>query len=168
MLKLPKSGGATDRDTTYMTALRTEQVKQYFFGTRRQPLSPHTQMLDLSLLRVLRVPEPEDAELAGAFLPGDAEGGKALGGDDGHRGAALYAQTGLTLAAAGALLVIKHAAPTDPHETIRDAPVLGYLYVADVDMEKRRVRLLSPVGGRLPERAIVWGRWPEGMGDLMG
>ena len=100
-----------------------------------------------------------------------------------------------TLAAANALLVVKHANPpscivnlpshsstgqssstnvledadlTDVEkETVRDAPVLGYLYVGDVDEEKGRARIMSPVGGRLPGRATVWGLWPEGE-DIKG
>ena len=50
---------------------------------------------------------------------------------------------------------------------MRDAPLLGYSYVADVDEEKGKVRVLNPVGGRLPARAVVWGRWPEGLEDLV-
>jgi len=67
-----------------------------------------------------------------------------------------------------ALLAIKHALPTDSAETLRDASVMGYLYVADVDESKKRTRILSPVGGRIPAKALVWGVWPEGVGDLVG
>jgi len=67
-----------------------------------------------------------------------------------------------------ALLAVKYASPIDAQDTIRDASVMGYLYVADVDNSKRKIRILSPVGGRLPTRALVWGVWPEGVGDLVG
>ncbi len=66
-----------------------------------------------------------------------------------------------------AVLAVKHAEATDGQEAIRDASVMGYLYVADVDEVKRRVRVLSPVAGRLPNQALVWGVWPEGGGDFL-
>lgn len=72
------------------------------------------------------------------------------------------------MALQNALVVVKHASATDSPETIRDASVMGYLYVADVDETKKKIRVLSPVGGRLPARAVVWGVWPEGFGDLVG
>ena len=53
------------------------------------------------------------------------------------------------------------AVPGDDAASLRDASVLGFLYVAEVDEGKRRITVLSPVAGRVPDRAIVWGAWPE-------
>lgn len=74
------------------------------------------------------------------------------------------------MALQSALLAVKHANLSDSHETIRDASVMGYLYVSDVDDVKQRLRILSPAGGTLPRKAIVWGPWEvgAGMGDLVG
>lgn len=72
----------------------------------------------------------------------------------------------------GALLTVKQAARNASHETIRDAPILGYLYVADVDETKKRMTITSPVRGRLPIEAVVWGSWDGslavGMAGLLG
>ncbi|KAL9113138.1 MAG: hypothetical protein Q9227_002750 [Pyrenula ochraceoflavens] len=46
-------------------------------------------------------------------------------------------------------------------EDIRDASVMGFLYVVEVDVERGLVNVLSPVAGRVPERPLVWGGWPE-------
>ena len=74
------------------------------------------------------------------------------------------------MALQSALLAIKHANPSDSHETIRDASVIGYLYVSDVEEAKQRLKVLSPVGGRIPNKAIIWSSWDvaAGMGDFFG
>lgn len=65
-------------------------------------------------------------------------------------------------------MAIVHAGPSDSQENIRDASVMGFIYVAEVDEKKRKLRILAPLSGRLPNKAIVWGSWPEGVGDLVG
>jgi len=66
------------------------------------------------------------------------------------------------------LLAITHVEASSAQEDIRDASVLGYVYVADVDETKKKVRCLAPIGGRMPGTAIIWGTWPEGVGELVG
>lgn len=70
---------------------------------------------------------------------------------------------------ANTLLAITHAAPTASPADIRDASIMGFLYVADVDAEKGKIRVLAPVGGRMPSRAIIWAkRWPGEVVGLVG
>lgn len=66
-----------------------------------------------------------------------------------------------------AILTIVNAHPEDSQENIRDASVMGFIYIVDVDEKKNKLKVLAPVGGRLPNKAIVWGSWPEGVSDLM-
>jgi polyribonucleotide 5'-hydroxyl-kinase len=69
-------------------------------------------------------------------------------------------------ALANTLLAITHAPTTASPAEVRDASIMGFLYVADVDVEKGKIRVLAPVGGRMPPRAIIWAkRWP---GELVG
>ena len=123
--------------------------------------------------------EPENL----AFLPGSDDPGPY------SLAANLYTPVLPSLAMQSALLVLKNAPnplapPTNPkagdrglgvedEEAIRDAPVVGYVYVADVEEARKRVRVLSPVGGRLPAGcAVVWGGWDGGLavgvGGLLG
>ena len=67
-----------------------------------------------------------------------------------------------------AILAIVHAEPSDPHETIRDASVIGYIYVAEVDEKRKKLKILTPLSGRLPNKAMLWGSWPEGVRDMVG
>lgn len=65
------------------------------------------------------------------------------------------------------LLAVTNAEPGDTQENIRDSSILGYVCVGDVDEAKKKVRLLSPMSGRIPPRALVLGRWPEPVADLV-
>lgn len=70
---------------------------------------------------------------------------------------------------ANSLLAITHAPPTASPSEVRDASIMGFLYVADVDVEKGKMRVLAPMGGRVPPRAAAWGRrWPGEVVGLVG
>ena len=66
------------------------------------------------------------------------------------------------------ILAIMHAQANDSAENIRDSSVMGFVYVADVDEQRKKLRLLAPVAGRLPAQAMVWGTWPEPALNLVG
>jgi polyribonucleotide 5'-hydroxyl-kinase len=71
-----------------------------------------------------------------------------------------------SMALENSLLAITHAATNASPAEIRDASIMGFLYVVDVDDKKGKIRVLAPVGGRVPARAIMWGRkWP---GEVIG
>lgn len=65
------------------------------------------------------------------------------------------------------LLAVTAAGANDSQETIRDSSVLGYLYVADVDEAKKKLRLLSPQSGRIPSNAMIMGSFPEDVPGLV-
>ncbi len=54
-------------------------------------------------------------------------------------------------------LAVMNASAHDPPEVIRLATVMGFVYVADVDAERRRLKILAPMPGRLSDRPLVWG-----------
>ncbi|RAK79911.1 cleavage polyadenylation factor subunit CLP1 [Aspergillus fijiensis CBS 313.89] len=75
------------------------------------------------------------------------------------------APTGL----ANSLLAITHAPTTASAADVRDASIMGFLYVADVNNERGKIQVLAPVGGRVPPRALVWGKkWPGEVVGLVG
>ncbi|KAJ5690336.1 hypothetical protein N7462_004728 [Penicillium macrosclerotiorum] len=70
---------------------------------------------------------------------------------------------------ANTLLAITNAATTASPAEVRDASIMGFLYVADVDADKGKIRVLAPVGGRVPPRAMIWARrWPGEVVGLVG
>ena len=60
------------------------------------------------------------------------------------------------------------ADPGDSMDDIRDSSVVGFIYVAEVDEQKKKMRILAPLGGRMPYKAMIWGSWPDIGGDLLG
>lgn len=65
------------------------------------------------------------------------------------------------------LLAITTASPNDPQAVIRDSSIRGYIYVADVDEAKKKVKLLSPLPGATPGNAMILGKWPETVEGLV-
>lgn len=63
------------------------------------------------------------------------------------------------------VLAVVQAEPHDLQESIRDASVIGFIYVVEVDEIKSKLRILTPASGRLPNKAVIWGSWPEA-GDI--
>ena len=66
------------------------------------------------------------------------------------------------------LLAVMHAGVLDPVETIRDATVMGFVYVAEVDEKKRRLKILAPLNTRFTDKPLAWGSWPERTLGLIG
>ena len=66
------------------------------------------------------------------------------------------------------MLAVVQADPSDNQETVRDASVIGFLYVVEVEEKKRRLRVLAPLSGRIPRNVLILGMWPESVGDLVG
>lgn len=65
-------------------------------------------------------------------------------------------------------LAVMNASIHDSPEAIQHATVMGFVYVADVDTDRRKLKILAPVSGRLGDRPVIWGRWPEPYINLLG
>jgi len=160
VIRLDKSGGCVDRPDTYMKALRHAQIRSYFFGAgEAETLAPSSQMADFADLAIYRVRE------ASAFVSsaGDAADYAGSFGAD-----PIYEKVVPSAAELlDSLLAVTTAGENDKHEAIRDASVRGYIYVAEVDEAKKKVKLLSPQPGLVTGNALVLGRWPEDVPGLV-
>jgi len=65
------------------------------------------------------------------------------------------------------LLAVTNTDAKESQESIRDSSILGYVYVADVDEAKKRIRLLAPQPGQLPPNALIMGSFPEDVAGLV-
>ncbi|KAL9045176.1 MAG: hypothetical protein Q9214_001746 [Letrouitia sp. 1 TL-2023] len=160
VIKLDKSGGCVDRDEDYLRQLRQAQVREYFFGDAKSALSPHTQQVDFAYLAIYKITESLD--MLNALLPG--------GEDDEDISAAkpLFEKVQPTPQMQNGILAIVHAEVNDSPDRIRDASVMGFVYVAEVDEKRKKVKVLAPLSGRLAQKAMIWGSWPENIGELVG
>ncbi|KAJ9643786.1 uncharacterized protein PV06_09036 [Exophiala oligosperma] len=182
VIKLSKSGGCVDRDEAYLRSFRAAQVKTYFYGNPRLSngisLLPRQQQVDFSTLTVWRrissTPDPTSTTFPGdededTFLPGggmDNEIAPGAGGGGMSKvplpSSQIYERMTVPYAAMrSSILAVMNCEPEAEQEIIRDSSVMGFLYVTDTDEARGRISVVSPVAGRVPNRAIVWAGWPE-------
>ena len=103
---------------------------------------------------------PVASTLLNSLLPGDATEDNAT--------PAIFDQIQPSPQMQNAIIAIVHAEPGDSQENIRDASVIGFIFVAEVDEKRKKMKVLAPLSGRLPNKAMIWGAWPEGVADLVG
>src|SRR3954453_13969118 len=94
-----------------------------------------------------------------AFLPG---------GEEEVKDYSLYEKVEPSLSMAHCILAVMFASTHDSQETIRDATVMGFVYVAAVDENKKRLKILAPLNTRFTDRPLIWGSWPEANLSLIG
>ncbi|KAE8448649.1 Cleavage polyadenylation factor subunit clp1 [Mollisiaceae sp. DMI_Dod_QoI] len=154
LVKLDKSGGCVDRDDAFMQQTNEAAIKEYFFGNIKTTLSPHTQHLGYDEVFVYKIRETH----TNAFLPGGVE--------ETEQG--LYEKVEPDIMMQHCVLAVMYASVADSQDTIRDASVMGFVCVAEVDEKKRRLKVLAPMNTRISERPMIWGSWPEAAVSLMG
>ncbi|KAL9025876.1 MAG: hypothetical protein Q9196_005374 [Gyalolechia fulgens] len=159
VVKLDTSGGVVTRDDEYMRRFRQAQVREYFFGDSKASLSPHTQQVDYGQFSVYKIPESSD--MLASLLPG----GEA---EEEPTRKPIYERVQPSAQMQNAILAIVQADVNDTPENIRDASVVGFVYIAEVDEKRKKLRILTPIGGRIPHRALIWGSWPTDVGELVG
>ncbi|KAF3912257.1 hypothetical protein AA313_de0201722 [Arthrobotrys entomopaga] len=163
VIKLPTSGGCVDRDPPFKKACRDATVKKYFFGDEKCTLSPYTVTVefDSPTFALWEVVDSADGDSRTnlSFLP--------IGEDE----SSLQLEEVRKLAPADIdsrfenmiIAVLQADAKDATAKEVGESPVLGFLYVQEVDDKARRMKVLSPVPGRVPPKALLVGKWPEGM-----
>ncbi|PHH77190.1 hypothetical protein CDD82_3637 [Ophiocordyceps australis] len=133
--------GENTSDQGLQERAREQLIKEYFFGSARRSLSPQIQQVDFDSLVIYKVSDESATGLAREEPTSSME----------HW-----------------TLTVMHASLRDAPTTVRLATVMGFVYVADVDEERRKARILAPVAGRLGDRPLIWGSWPEPFINLLG
>ncbi|KAH8172189.1 mRNA cleavage and polyadenylation factor CLP1 p-loop domain-containing protein [Sarocladium implicatum] len=110
------SAGAIEE--TWAQNARERIIKEYFFGGGKRTLSPQIQQVDFDAIVAYRYGDAPDSPLLRAEVSSMLE----------HW-----------------TLAVMNASTRDSPDTIRAASVMGYVYIADVDEEKRKLRVLAPV-----------------------
>ncbi|KAH8602071.1 Pre-mRNA cleavage complex II protein Clp1-domain-containing protein [Bisporella sp. PMI_857] len=159
IIRLDKSGGCIDRDEEYLRQTREAAIREYFFGDEKRTLSPHTQSVDINELTVYKVHEARTTDAS--FLPGGADEEQYVSGR-------LYERVTASQEMVHCILAVVFAGVNDSQETIRDATVMGFVYISEVDEVKGRVKILAPLNTRITDRPMIWGSWPEPTMSLVG
>lgn len=169
VLRISKPGGAVERDPAFMKQLRTQQIRQYFYGLPKESLHPHSHSVSFNEIDIFRAKSAhiEDS----SFGPGgddDDDYDIPYANKPASSSSSTFERVNPTNAMSGGLVAIKFAEGNESEQAIRDSAVMGFLWVAEVDEIKKRVRFLSPHPQRWGRKALVWGHgWPEAIGDLV-
>ncbi|KAH0002174.1 mRNA cleavage and polyadenylation factor IA/II complex, partial [Aureobasidium melanogenum] len=164
VFRISKSGGAVARDESLMRQARQQQIKNYFFGDSRTSLNPHGQWWDFGDLTVYKAVDPSVSHAQSSFMPGmDYDDESAPGQGPTTSLEKVTPSQGMV----NAILSVKFCSGNSSLDNVRDSCVMGFVYVAEVDETRKKVRFLAPHPSRWGDRALVWGNWPEGVGDLV-
>lgn len=137
VIRVAKPGGAVERDATFSKEMRKQQIRTYFFGPGNS-LNPHSHSSSFDAIELF-----------------------AAGGETS------FEKTKPMPEMTGSLVAIKHCVGKSSADDVKVSAVKGYLFVAEVDEVKRRVRFLAPHPQTWGDRALVLGQgWPEAVGDL--
>lgn len=185
ILKLDKSGGCVDRDAAYMHHLRNHQIRTYFFGNLRAMLSPHSHQIPFDEILIYRTTTTTSTTTA---YPTDSPTSSTSSSittttTTPYDENPLLPSTTTTSSSPtqtlerlpqpstmmlNAVLAIVQADINDAPDIVREASVIGFVFVSEVDDKRRKIRVLAPMTGRLPRRVLVWSSFPEAVGDLLG
>lgn len=170
-VNVEKSDGVAEAVDSFTRQNREAAIKEYFFGDSKRTLSPSLQIISFDDVAIFKAPDGRSAggliERAGCQTPAEpmlicaAE-------SEAYEGQPALESAEISAGMSSWTLTIMDASVNDPPETIRQAPVVGFIAVAEVDEDRRRLKILSPVTGRMDNKPMVWGRWPEPYINLLG
>lgn len=164
VIRLDKSGGSIDRTESYMKHFRQSQIRQYFYGIINMSLNPFTQLVGFDEVTIYRI---NDGSPSSAFDPGADDDDDEEDYQPAPVSSASHEKVAPSMALQNIILAVTHADSGDNVDRIRDASVMWYVYVAEVDEKKRRLKVVSPISGRMPKKVLLMGNWPEGVPDLV-
>jgi len=146
--KLNKSGGVVTRDTDYRRRSRMDKIKEYFYGPTGD-LSPHSTLVDFEDIVLLRVGGGPQAP--SSALP--------IGAERTVNPTRLLKVTPSS-EILHSVLGVSHART---QEAVLETNLAGFVYVTEVNLEKRKVTLLAPCPGPLPGKYVLVGslKWYE-------
>lgn len=101
-----------------------------------------------------------------AFRPGDDDGSTAPPISN-SSSTDVYEKITPSTLIQNSLLAVTTASANDRQDEIRDSSIRGYIYIADVDEAKRKIKLLSPQPGQMPNNVMVLGSFPEDVPSLV-
>ncbi|KAM9977165.1 hypothetical protein ACTFIR_011021 [Dictyostelium discoideum] len=148
IIKLPKSGGVFIRPPVFRKKTRMNRIKEYFNGINDN-LSPHYIVLDFKDVSIYRTG-------GGPAAPASALPIGTSSQIDPLQITEVYP----SLDMCHSIFAISYAKQAS---NIFHSNVAGFLYVSDIDMETKKITVISPAPGPLPSRFLLLGtlKWME-------
>ncbi|CAR22776.1 cleavage polyadenylation factor subunit CLP1 [Lachancea thermotolerans CBS 6340] len=134
IVRLPTSSGVVQTDDVYKRALQRNAIREYFYGDFNTVLSPYTIGVDSDMITVW---QPKSvlvqSDSQDDLLPVEINASNLQ-----H-----------------ALVAISYASRRSSSEEVSASPILGFALIMDVNDTKRKLRVLLPVPGLLPDKAMI-------------
>lgn len=148
VVKLQRSGGVVSRNQKVRQKARSHRIREYFYGLTND-LSPHSNMASFSDLIIYRVGGGPQAPRSA--LPIGAEPTA-----DPLRLVAVNINHDLI----HSVLAVSFA--QEPDQVIT-SNVAGFIYITDIDIQRKKITYLAPSAGELPSRYLIVGNvtWVE-------
>ncbi|CCJ28863.1 unnamed protein product [Pneumocystis jirovecii] len=152
VVKLQKSGGCVTREAPFIQKVQHSAIRKYFYGDFRNALSPHSIICDFDSLIVYKI--EEETFTHSSALP--------IGHDTPLQRPKMIKIDAFSILQ-NSVLAVSHANANDPVDVILESPVAGYIYVSDVDDNKKTLTILSPLPGKLPSQILIMGsfKWQD-------
>ncbi|WVY92504.1 hypothetical protein V8G54_031592 [Vigna mungo] len=142
VVKLQRSGGVVSRNAKVRQKARSYRIREYFYGLSND-LSPHSNIANFSDLFVYRVGGGPQAPRSA--LPIGAEPAA-----DPTRVVPVNINRDLLH------LVLAVSFAKEPDEII-SSNVAGFIYVTDIDIQRKKITYLAPSSGELPSKYLIMG-----------
>ncbi|KAL8172367.1 hypothetical protein V2J09_024171 [Rumex salicifolius] len=142
VVKLQKSGGVVSRNAKFRQKTRSYRIREYFYGMAND-LAPHSNTANFSDLSVYRIGGGPQAPRSA--LPIGAEPSA-----DPTRLVLVNINHDLL----HQVLAVSYAKEPDQ---IISSNVAGFIYVTDVDVQRKKLTYLAPSAGELPSRILIIG-----------
>ncbi|KAM1112150.1 hypothetical protein PS2_044626 [Malus domestica] len=142
VVKLQKSGGVVSRNAKFRQKSRSHRIREYFYGLAND-LSPHSNIANFSEFSVFRIGGGPQAPRSA--LPIGAEPAA-----DPTRLAPVNINRDLL----HTVLAVSFAKEPDQ---IISSNVAGFVFVTDVDIQRKTITYLAPSAGELPSKYLIAG-----------
>ncbi|KAI7897765.1 Pre-mRNA cleavage complex II protein Clp1-domain-containing protein [Cokeromyces recurvatus] len=151
VIKLTKSGGVVERDKQFKTLLQRAKIHEYFYGTPKLELAPYSMLVHYDDIKIWRV---GDVIAPSSALP--------LGMEGSSNETQVVKVDNYEICLHSILAILNLNDDQDENK-ILESNVAGFIYVSDVDEQKRKITILSPSPGRLPKKHLLMGsfKWME-------
>ncbi|KAJ4960894.1 hypothetical protein NE237_020804 [Protea cynaroides] len=142
VVKLQKSGGVVSRNAKVRQKARSYRIREYFYGLAND-LSPHSNIVSFSDLFVYRIGGGPQAPRSA--LPIGAEPAA-----DPMRLVPVNINRDLVH------LVLAVSFAKEPDQII-SSNIAGFIYITDIDIQRKKITYVAPSAGELPSRYLIVG-----------
>lgn len=142
VLKLQKSGGVVSRSSKFRQKSRSYKIREYFYGIAND-LSPHSNIANFSDFFVYRIGGGPQAPKSALPIGADPVANPLR-----------VAPVNIDRDLLHVVLAVSYAQEPDQ---IVSSNIAGFIYITDIDLQRRKITYLSPTAGELPSKYLVMG-----------